>query len=64
MRDSDLLIPNTSSSSSMARLSNSEPLSVWKTSMSNRGSSKVAKAALTKSASLRSPHEWPTISRL
>lgn len=39
-------------------------LSVWNTSTSDIGNGSVANAAMTSLASLRSPHEWPTISRL
>lgn len=62
--DSDRSMPKASSISSIFALSNSEPLSVWNTLMSDIGSSSVANAALTRSASLRGPAECPIISRL
>lgn len=62
--DSERFISKTSRSSSMAALSNSEPLSAWKTSMPSKGKLSVANANLTSPASLRSPAACPTISRL
>ena len=64
MAESDRSMPNVSSMRSISALSNSLPRSVWKTSMSEIGNSRVAKAALTSFAPLLLPAEWPTISLL
>ena len=61
--DSDLLMSNTSSSSSIFALSNSLPRSVRNTSTSVRGKSSVANAAMTKSAPRLIPAEWPAMLR-
>ena len=63
-RDADLSIPKAESSASISPLRNSDPLSLWKTSMAVSGNATFEKAALTSRASLRRPHEQPTISRL
>ena len=57
-------MPNTSSISSICALSNSDPLSVWNTSISDIGKSRVANADFTSRASFLSLALWPTISRL
>lgn len=63
LRDRERRMSNVSSSSSILALSNSLPLSVWKTSISVRGNSSVANAASTRSAVRFVPVQWPAIAR-
>ena len=63
-RETDLSMPKAESSASISALQNSDPPSLWNISTSSSGKSTFENAALTRRASLRRPHELPTISRL